>query len=103
MSVVRQLLLILGGLAASVLVVASASSMQTVESGWLAWWPECTARRAGSSCTLCGMSHAFVAISHGRFAEAQQFNSHAGWVYALFLAQSLIGLWVGAKWWLRRD
>jgi hypothetical protein len=97
MRVVRYILLILGGLAAAVLVISCASNAQTLDRGWLAWWPECEARRAGSRCMLCGMSHAFVAISHGRWEEALSLNPYAAWVYAAFVAQALAALAIGAR------
>ena len=96
MGVARHLVVIVGFLAALVLAVSFLSTAQTAETGWLALWPACSARQAGSSCALCGMSHAFIAISHGRIDEAKRLNPHAMWLYAGFLALSLTGLCISA-------
>jgi hypothetical protein len=38
-------------------------------------FPECSARARGSSCPLCGMTTAWVAISRGDLASARQANA----------------------------
>jgi len=38
------------------------------------------------SCPLCGMTRAFIAISHGRLAEATTYNDWSVALYAILLA-----------------
>ena len=46
----------------------------------------CTSRRIlGIDCPGCGMTRAFIAITHGQFARAWEFN-HASFVIYLFVA-----------------
>jgi hypothetical protein len=59
--------------------------------------PVCQSKlRYGKSCPLCGMTHAFVAISRGRFAEAARENRASLPLYAgmaanqLFFAAALV-------------
>ena len=40
-------------------------------------FPICSAKAAGSSCILCGMTTAFVSIGEGDFAAAQSANAAA--------------------------
>ena len=97
MRVARQLVIIFGFLAAAILLVSFLASEQALESGWLAQWPACAARRAGGSCGLCGMSHAFLAISHGRWGEARRLNPYAPWLYAGFVAMALSALMLASR------
>jgi hypothetical protein len=92
MRTARLLAVVVGAIAAAVLAVSFAADARALDRGWLAWWPECAARRAGSSCGLCGMSHAFVAIAHGRFQEVRGYNAHALWLYPAFVASAFAGL-----------
>jgi hypothetical protein len=96
MRATRHLIVILGVVAAAALLVSRVSTSQTAESGWLALWPVCAAKRAGGSCGLCGMTHAFIAISHGRLDEARRVNPNSVPLYAGFLGLSLAALLAGA-------
>lgn len=45
--------------------------------------------RTGRPCPLCGMTEAFISITHGRLAEALGANRFSLLVYTLFLANEL--------------
>jgi Protein of unknown function (DUF2752) len=79
-------LAIVGMTAAAVLVASF-----VLDSGSLSLLPECPARRAGGACALCGLSHSFVAISHGRLKEALAWNPMGPWVYAGFVLLAAAG------------
>jgi hypothetical protein len=50
--------------------------------------PMCTSRVIfGMDCPGCGMTRAFIAISHGRFARAWELNRASFLVYAFVLVQ----------------
>lgn len=52
-------------------------------------------RQTGLPCPGCGLTRAFCAISHGRFAAAWHFNPFAFLFYAATLAAPL---WAAWKW-----
>jgi hypothetical protein len=92
MTAARYLALSFGMVAALLLALSAAADERALSQGWLAWWPECPARRAGASCALCGMSHSFVAMSRGRVREASKHNSAGPWLYALCCAQFIAAI-----------
>jgi hypothetical protein len=96
MGVARRIILILGVLAAAVLLASLVADEQALSTGWLAFWPECAAKRAGGSCALCGMSHAFVAMSRGQIEKARGYHPFSPWVYAGFYGLALAGGWIAA-------
>jgi hypothetical protein len=53
--------------------------------------PACESQRRGEGpCTLCGMTHAFVAISRGRFSEAAGHNPAGVPLYAGLAGNEII-------------
>jgi hypothetical protein len=94
MTAVRSIAIALGIAAAAVLVLSVVADERALEAGWLAWWPECSARRAGGACTLCGMSHSFVALARGRVEEARGHNPAGPWLYASLVTQLLVSICV---------
>ena len=89
-SALRLTLVILGSLAAAVLV----SSFVLSEAA-LSVLPQCPAKKAGGACSLCGLSHSFVALSHGRLREAVDWNPRGPWVYGGFVLLALAGALAG--------
>jgi hypothetical protein len=92
MGAIRSLALALGLIAGAVLSLSIAADEHTLNQGWLSWWPDCSARRAGGACALCGMSHSFVALSHGNLDEARRLNPAGPWLYSAFVFQVVVGV-----------
>jgi hypothetical protein len=46
--------------------------------------------RTGRPCPLCGMTEAFISITHGRLAEALEANRSSLLLYALFVVNELV-------------
>jgi hypothetical protein len=54
---------------------------------WLPTWYTCpTLAFTGFPCPGCGMSHAFIAIAHGRFGEAWHHNALSFPLFAAMIA-----------------
>jgi hypothetical protein len=49
--------------------------------------------RTGRPCPLCGMTEAFISITHGRLAQALEANRASLLLYALFVVNELVILW----------
>ena len=47
-------------------------------------FPACSAKQRNSSCPACGLTTGFIAISHGRWVDAQSSNAAAIPLFALF-------------------
>jgi hypothetical protein len=93
---------ILACVAAGVLAASAALDHAALDSGALSRLPACSARLAGSSCGLCGMSHSLVAISDGDLREAVRWNAAGPWVYGALALQAAAGVAVGVVWGRRR-
>jgi hypothetical protein len=55
--------------------------------------PQCEARARNSSCPACGLTTGFIAISAGRWREAQQANAGAVplfWAFSANFAAALV-------------
>ncbi|MEL6179082.1 MAG: hypothetical protein AAFS10_09015 [Myxococcota bacterium] len=57
---------------------------EALDTGALGWVPDCPSRLAGTTCALCGMSHAFAAMASGQVALARSFNAHGPLLFTLF-------------------
>ena len=66
-----------GSIAVAAPLLTDASVLYTV-------FPMCEARARNSSCSACGMTTAFVAISEGRWTDARRANAGAIPLYAGF-------------------
>jgi hypothetical protein len=93
--------IILAVAAAAVLAASAALDHAALQTGPLSRLPACSARLAGASCGLCGMSHSLIAISNGDLREAIHWNPAGPWLYAALLLQTAAGVFVAAAW-LRR-
>jgi hypothetical protein len=57
---------------------------EDVESGRVALTPECHFKRLfGHECLTCGLTRGFMAMSHGRVADAFRYNRGAPFLYAM--------------------
>ena len=74
-----------GALAVSFIVTP-----EDIETGRVILSPECTMRRLfGHGCPTCGLTRAFSALSHGRFADALGYHVASPVLYALWWVGSL--------------
>ena len=78
---VRMVWLILGGLS-GVLILAP---LLFPASFLFRAFPICAAKAAGSACSFCGMTTAFVSIGRGDFGSASEANAGALPLYAALL------------------
>jgi hypothetical protein len=76
--VVWLILALVGGLAVVAPFLVPASLLFNI-------FPICSAKAAGSSCILCGMTTAFVSIGEGDIAAAQSANAAALPLYCLMI------------------
>lgn len=90
----RVVTVILALVAGAVLVAAATLDSSALESGVLSRLPACSARQAGGSCSLCGMSHSLIALSRGDWREAVRWNAGGPWLYGLLVLHVAAGLWV---------
>ncbi|HWQ52327.1 MAG TPA: DUF2752 domain-containing protein [Bryobacteraceae bacterium] len=90
----RVVTVILALVAGAVLVAAAVLDSSTLDRGVLSRLPACSARRAGGSCALCGMSHSLIALSNGDWREAVRWNPGGPWLYGVLVLQVTGGLWV---------
>ena len=58
------------------------------------WTPVCQAKAQGRTCSLCGMTTAFLAVSRGGFRQAEAANAGAIPLYCAFLFNEL---WLAAS------
>jgi hypothetical protein len=65
-----------GGATAAAPFVVPAPALQNV-------FPACSAKQRNSSCPACGLTSGFIAISHGRWNEAQTSNAAAVPLFAM--------------------
>ncbi len=65
------------GVAAAAPFIVSETTLHSV-------FPECEARARNSTCPACGLTTGFIAISNGRWDQAQQANAAAVPIFALF-------------------
>lgn len=83
------------------LLIAFTAPPDSFSVGLLSLVPDCPSRLAGSSCSLCGMSHAFVAMTSGQVESAREWNAYGPLVFVLFccvVGVSVVGLilnWLG--------
>lgn len=55
--------------------------------------PVCISKsQLDKDCVLCGMTRAFIEISHGNFSNGHQFNKASIFVYCTFLTNSIVFL-----------
>lgn len=83
--------MILGCAALGILMASAAVDEAALETGFLGRLPACSARAAGGSCALCGMSHSLVAMSRGRWDEAAGWNTAGPWLYGALLLLAAAG------------
>ena len=84
--------LVVAWFAASLLSVPVSFAPFVVPAGTLLRWAPVCARKAkyGQECALCGMTHAFILISQGHFAEASHRNRGSFPLYFGLLGNQLL-------------
>lgn len=105
---VRRALVLAWGVV-SVLGLGGVLCCWALPAGWiLGVAPRCWSMvQQGVPCSLCGMTRAFLALSHGELGRALELNRAAPWLYAGLLvngagACARFGVW-GAKWMFKRS
>jgi hypothetical protein len=81
--------------AAAVLLASALLAVSGFDGAVASWVPECSARKAGGSCALCGLTRSFMAISRGDFASGSAAHSYGIWIYLAFLLFACGGISAG--------